>query len=176
MAPQSKTKRGSAIYGIWRVDDERSRTHCWIVRIQRRQKVWRRSFSDGIHGGKTNALRAARAFRDEVLSLHQPMTRAEYANIRRRNNQSGVPGVCHHVASTISSGRPAARTYWIAFWTTPDGKPVRRKFSIRKFGDEGAFKHAKASRRQGVAALNGPYVTSPGLKNWIRRHRPLLVY
>jgi hypothetical protein len=162
--------RQTKIYGIWRLDDDKFRTHCWVVRIQRRHRVWRRYFSDGSCGGKANALRAARAFRDELLHAHPPMTRAEYAAIRRKNNRSGFPGVCRHVAAVVRSGKPVERTYWIAFWMTPDGKSVRRKLSVDRYGEKGAYRRAKAIREQGLAALNKPFVGSPGLKNWVRRH------
>ena len=83
----------------------RDRTHCWIVHIERRRRVWNRSFSDGVYGGKTNALRAARAFRDEILVSHLPMTRAEYAAIRRKNNRSGFPGVYRYAAVKDDLGK-----------------------------------------------------------------------
>lgn len=168
----SAAGRRQSIYGIWRVDHDKSRTHCWIVRIQRRQRVWRRSFADGLYGGKSKALQAARAFRDEILSLHPPMTRAEYASIKRRNNRSGVPGVCRHVAVEMVSGKPIERAYWIAFWMTRDGRSARRKFSVAKHGEKKAYQRAKAARVDALAAMDGLYATSRGLKGWLRRHTP----
>ena len=169
-ASSGKTARKPGIYGIWRVDNDRNRTHSWVVRLQRRHKVWRRFFSDGVYGGKGKALRAARAFRDEILAAHPLMTTAAYAVIVRRSNRSGVPGVCRYVATETASGRPVARAYWIAFWTLPDGKSARRKFSIAKYGEDGALKRAKAARRQGIATLDTPYVNSPGMRHWLRQH------
>ena len=105
MSSKSTEPRRRAIYGITRVDDEKKHTHCWIVHIERRRRVWHRSFSDGVYGGKTNALRAARAFRDEILVSHLPMTRAEYAAIRRKNNRSGFPGVTAAAAMSGDLGK-----------------------------------------------------------------------
>ena len=53
MVSKSTGPRRRAIYGISRVDDEKKRTHCWIVHIERKRRVWHRSFSDGVYGGKT---------------------------------------------------------------------------------------------------------------------------
>jgi hypothetical protein len=108
-----------------------------------------------MYGGKRKALRAAQAHRDELLVLHSPMTKAEYAAIKRKNNRSGLPGVCRYVAVETLGGTTRARAYWIAFWTTSEGRPVHRKFSISKFGEEAAFSRAKAARQQALAALVG---------------------
>ena len=168
--PESKGSRRRAIYGITRVDDSKKSMHCWIVHIERRRRVWHRSFSDGVYGGKTHALRAARAFRDELLASSFPMTRAEYAAIKRKNNRSGVPGVCRRGGNAQASSRkPVDPAYWIAFWTMPDGKRAIRKFSITKYGEKTAFKRAKDMRREALAAMDGLFA-SRGLKHWLRRH------
>ena len=69
MLPGSKGPRSRAIYGICRVDDDKKRMHGCIVRIERKRRVWSRSFSDRSYGGKTHALRAARAFPTSFSAL-----------------------------------------------------------------------------------------------------------
>jgi hypothetical protein len=93
------------------------------------------------------------------------MTRAEYAAIRRRNNRSGVAGVFRRG----HKGNPVDPPNWIAFWTMPDGKRAARKFSIAKYGEKTAFKRAKDTRKEALAAMDGLYA-SQGLKHWLRRH------
>lgn len=39
---------------ISRIDDDRTHTHAWLVRVQRRNRMHHRCFSDRVHGG--NAL------------------------------------------------------------------------------------------------------------------------
>jgi hypothetical protein len=168
--PESRGPRRSSSYGIGRVDDDKKSMHCWVVHIERKRRVWHRSFSDGVCGGKAKALHAARAFRDEVLVSHSPMTRAENASIRRSNNRSGVPGVLRQASVETTAAGPVERAYWIAYWTKPDGKRSIRKFSIRKYGEKDAFKRAKAARKQALAEMDVPHTTSRGLKNWLRRH------
>ena len=170
VVPKSKRPRRRAIYGITRVDDDHKHMHCWIVHLQRKRRIWHRAFSDGVHGGKSHALEAARAFREKVLASHLPMTRAEYAAIRRKNNLSGVPGVHRRDGNAGTTlGKRLEPACWIAFWTLPDGKRAIRKFSIGKYGERSAFKHAKAARQSALAAMDGLYATG-GLKRWLQQH------
>ena len=133
--PESKGPRGRSTYGIGRVDDDKKSMHCWIVHIQRKGRVWHRSFSDGVSMGEKRKLSMPPAFRDEVLVSHPPMTRAENASIGRTNNRSGVPGVLHYASVETNSAGPVERAFWIAFWTKPDAKRAIRKFSIAKYGE-----------------------------------------
>jgi len=168
--PEDKGPRPRNTYGIGRVDDDKKSMHRWVIHIERKRRVWHRSFSDGVYGGKAKALRAARAFRDELLVLHSPMTRAENASIRRSNNRSGVPGVFRQASVETTVAGPVERASWIAYWTTPDGKRSIRKFSIRKYGEKGALDRAKAARKSALAEMDDPHTTSRGLRYWLRRH------
>ena len=169
MVTKDLARRG-ANYGITRVDDDKRRSHCWIVRIQRKRLYWQGYFSDRVYGGKTKALDAARAFRDELLVSHLPMTRGENASVRRANNRSGVSGVFRRVDFETTSVGQVERASWIAYWTKSDGKRVIRKFSIRKYGETKAFQHAKMARKRALNEMQEPYVNSRALKNWLRRH------
>ena len=163
-------KRPSS-YAITRIDSERHRTFAWIVTVQRRKQVWRRSFSDRSFGSKNKALHAAKAFRDRILRQHLPMTRAEYCQIKRRNNQSGLAGVCRYAYLDIRDKRTGGRDYWVAFWTPASGKSKRIKFSISRFGERGALKRAMRARKEAVATLDGQWVNSVGLWHWLRTHK-----
>ena len=176
MTPKHKGPGVRAIYGITRVENENKHTHCWIVHIQRRRRVWHRIFSDGVYGGKTHALRAAKAFRDGLLVSHLPMTRAEYAAIRRKNNRSGVAGVFRGGSDAQTTfGRSVEPAYWIAFWTMPNGKRAIRKFSIAKYGEKTAYKHAKDMRKRALAEMDGLHSNSLELTRWLRRHAVLAI-
>lgn len=155
-------------YAITRIESERHRTFAWIVTVQRRKQIWRQSFSDRSFGGKSKALAAAKAFRDRILRQHPPMTRAEYCQIKRRNNQSGAAGVCRYAYLDGSDNKAGANGYWLAFWTLASGKSKRMKFSIRRFGERGALKRAVRARKQAVATLDGRWVNSVGLWHWLR--------
>jgi hypothetical protein len=168
---RDKPRRARSGYAISRVDSERHRTFAWIVTIQRRNQTWRRAFSDRSYGGKSKALTAAKAFRDQILRLHPPMSRAEYCQIKRRNNKSGLPGVCRYVYLDDNDKQRVERGYWLAFWTLAPGKGKRIKFSISRFGERGALKRAMRARKEALAALDGQWINSRGLRRWLRMRR-----
>lgn len=159
-----------SLYGITRIESERHRTFAWVVSIQRRNHIWRRSFSDGSYGGKAKALAAAKAFRDQILRQHPPMSRAEYCQIKRRNNKSGLAGVCRYVY--LDAGDK--RGYWLAFWTVAPGKGKRIKFSIRRFGERGALRRAMRARKAALATLDGQWINSEGARKWLRATKKVL--
>ena len=68
-------------YGITRIDNLVSRTHGWLVTIQRRGVIHRRHFSDSTSGGKQKSFMIARAFRDEIIVKYPPLTMKEYSNV-----------------------------------------------------------------------------------------------
>lgn len=156
--PETKVKNKIPIYGVTRVDNEASRTHGWLVTIQRRGVIFRRQFSDGVLGGKAKALSAAKAYRDQVVAKHPPLSKREHAEIRKKNNKSGVVGVCRYCASETSQ-KPAQekRWFWVASWVLPDGRAKRVKFSVNKYGEEGAFKLAVKARRSAIRQMDGNF-------------------
>lgn len=149
------------IYGITRVDNEASRTHGWLVTIQRRGVIYRRQFSDGVYGGKGKALAAAKQFRNEVMERHPPLSKREHAQIRKKNNKSGVVGVCRYSASETRHKPPQERRwFWVASWVLPDGRSKRIKFSVNKYGEKGAFRMAVKARRDAIKVMDGEF--NPG--------------
>lgn len=151
------------VYGISRVDNEASRTHGWLVTIQRRGVIYRKHFSDGIHGGKTKSFSAAKAFRDEVVAQHPPLSMQEYSSIVKRNNRSGVVGVCRYCASeTRDLPSEKQRWFWVASWPMADGRRKRVKFSINKYGEDAAFDMALKARNEALAKLAGAFDPGAG--------------
>lgn len=149
--------RGS-VYGISRVDNEVSRTHGWLVTVQRRGQIFRKHFSDGVHGGKQKSFLAAKQYRDEVIAKHPPFSMREYSNIVKKNNRSGVVGVCRYCASeTRDLPEEKQRWFWVASWPLPDGRRKRVKFSVKKYGEEGAFKMALKARKDALKSLDGEF-------------------
>lgn len=149
--------RGS-VYGISRVDNEVSRTHGWLVTVQRRGVIFRKHFSDGVHGSKQKSFLVAKSFRDEVIAKYPPFSMREYSNIVKKNNRSGVVGVCRYCASeTRDLPEEKQRWFWVASWPLPDGRRKRVKFSVKKYGEEGAFKMALKSRKDALKALDGEF-------------------
>ena len=147
----ARTALASGQRHIRRVDDaERSRTHAWLVQVQRRNRIVIRMFSDGRHGGRRAVLAAALAFRAAMLKqMHDPGYALWRRNRKRRNNTSGIVGVARYAnRERARPGRkPIEREYWQAF--ADDGKGARRsrKFSVAKYGEMRARALAIRARR-----------------------------
>ena len=142
------------IYGLTRIDHENSRTHSWHVTLTRKGCTFTRHFSDAVHGGERSARKAAIAFRDRIIKEYAPITRVEYAQIKRKNNRSGVPGVCKSAKPRSRKGKRVLEWFWIATWTPEPGGVYRRlSFSVKKHGAKGAVRRAVAARRKGLAGM-----------------------
>jgi hypothetical protein len=99
------------------------------------------------------------------------MSPAEYCRIKRRNNKSGLAGVCCYNYRGAQEWRAVKRGYWLAFWTLASGKAKRIKFSISRFGERGAFQRAMRARNDALAEFEGQWVNSEGLRHWARARR-----
>ena len=146
------------MYGITRIDNERSRTHAWVVIIARKRKKYFGSFSDVTYHGKSKALAAAKRYRDAILAQYPPMTMKEFCSILKRNNRSGIPGVCRYVRSN-KNGEQAC--YWIARWSPEPRKTKQKKFSVKKYGEEDAFRLAFLARKKALKQVKGYF--NPGM-------------
>ncbi|MBL8480898.1 MAG: AP2 domain-containing protein [Rhodocyclaceae bacterium] len=162
-----------SVYGISRVDNEASRTHGWLVTIQRRGTIHRKHFSDGVFGGKQKSFNAAKAFRDEIIEKYPPFSLREYSNIVKKNNKSGVVGVCRYCASeTRDLPEDKQRWFWVASWPLPDGKRKRVKFSVNKYGEDTAFKMALKARKEALKKLEGTFDPGAARRGRTRKRKP----
>lgn len=157
-------------YGISRVDNEHSRTHGWLVTIQRRGVIHRKHFSDGVHGSRTKSFAAAVGFRDEIVAKYPPLSLREYSNIVKKSNRSGVVGVCRYCASeTRNLPEEQQRWFWVASWPLPSGKRKRVKFAVTKYGEDKAFKMALKARRDAMREMEGSF--DPGAVRRLPKRR-----
>ena len=82
----------------------------------------------------------------------------EYSNIVKKNNRSGVVGVCRYCASeTRDLPEEKQRWFWVASWPLPDGRRKRVKFSVKKYGEDGAFQMAMDARTSALDKLVGAF-------------------
>nr|WP_253946046.1 AP2 domain-containing protein [Niveibacterium sp. COAC-50] len=49
------------------------------------------------------------------------------------------------------------RWFWVASWPLPDGRRKRVKFSVKKYGEDGAFKMALKARKDALKKLEGEF-------------------
>ncbi|HEY4375358.1 MAG TPA: DUF2442 domain-containing protein [Burkholderiales bacterium] len=138
--------------GIYRVDSPKNGTYAWIVVLTRNRESFRKHFTDGVHGGREQALAAAIGYRDEIVARFAPLKRSEYVSVLRKNNTSGHPGVR---LNRDAEGNPL---YWAASWVPHAGAKAKVvKFSVSKYGFDRAKELAVRARADGVAQMEGYY-------------------
>ena len=143
-------KPGDPLFGITRIDS--GGIHCWYVRLYEGQDCHSKTFSDGRYGGKRKALRAAKAWRDEVLAGIeargvQRRQRGRAPTLFSGRSSSGVDGVKlrHHI-----DPRGYRAVSWAAEWHDRPYHRVTRTFSVRKYGYRGAFLWAAYTRAKAI--------------------------
>ncbi len=116
----------------------------------RRGKSMHKHFADSKFGGKTKALSAAKAWRDEVVKSASDVDYVLWRRQKRsRQSSSGIVGVGRYEVQYESSRHPV----WEASWQDADGKRHSRRFFISVHGEKGAKALAVAARREAMAEL-----------------------
>lgn len=139
------------MYGIYRAKttgriSSAGNSWTWRVMISRDRKwICNKSFADVRYGGERQALDAAIAYRDEILKHVSPVHRLVRNQRLRRNNTSGMAGVC----------RDCHRGYafYLAQTMLPDGTRLRTSFGIAKYGEERARELAVAERKRQLTVV-----------------------
>ncbi|MEZ6128872.1 MAG: AP2 domain-containing protein [Planctomycetaceae bacterium] len=148
----SRQSSGSINRNITRI--EASATG-YEVRIMRRGQRYNKFFSDSLCGGKRKALQAAREFRDQLIEdlADQVISRKERAQKLKVNNYSGVAGVRYVEETECHGDRVYTYGYWEAAWCPKPGERRKRRFSVKKYGNDEAMKRALKARSDGVASM-----------------------
>ena len=159
-------KDRDAQYGISRIDDNIHHSHAWRVSLRRRGKAHVKNFPDKKHGGIREALKAAGAYRDQLLKKHPPTTRKEFSSARRRNNRSGITGVYRYAKKyRLKDGREKETWYWEAHWPTTTGQSESVNFSVNRYGEDLARRLAIRARESGLTQVEGIFWASERAEN-----------
>lgn len=129
-------------------------THGWEVRIRRTKGSVLELFSDSKYGGKNNALKEARKFRDLVLKKIPTLNRREVANLPKKSNREEGVGISLVKLRTTKNGKTVTKSYYQAYWTPEKGVHKAKKFSIEKYGKRLAYKLAGDARRKGLKEMS----------------------
>ena len=132
---------------IRRIDDDTRRTYAWLVRVQRKNNIAFKMFSDSIFGGKDKALSAAIQYRNALIVAASPAAHnLWHRTIVRRNNTSGIPGVGLYKRANGSER-------WVAYWEDENGIRRSRSFSVNIHGKRKAKELAVTERQQQLRRL-----------------------
>lgn len=125
--PHPRRLHPSDMYGICRKSRGETGQQAWIVRLSRGGKFFQSTFADSSFGGRAQALHVARAWRDAVLEVVPPLTRAEMRQVQRRK----APGdhVSEITGVTYAKETPGRAAAWIARIELPaeaiPGRPTK---------------------------------------------------
>ncbi len=127
---------------IRRIDSAKS--HGYQVHVERDGKVITKHFADSRYRSPAEARKAAMAYRDQVLAeAPPPANRRGYRTVAHSN--TGEVGI----SLTYMTRRSGSRAPYITVSASPyPGKMLGRKFSIERYGYEGAVAEAKAWRAE----------------------------
>lgn len=139
------------LYGIYRAKttgriSSAGNSWTWRVMISRDKKwVCNKSFADVRYGGEQQALDAAIVYRNDILKRVPPVPSLTRNQRLRRNNTSGVAGVCRDYHRGYA--------FYLAQTMLPDGTRLRRSFGIAKYGEERARELAVTERLRQLALV-----------------------
>ena len=122
----------------------------WKVSLTRRGKNMFKSFADSKYGGKTKALKAAKAWREQILESTSDVDYVLWRRKKRsRPNGSGIIGVGRYRVRYVAS----RHLVWEASWQDADSKRHARRFFVSVHGERGAKALACAARREAMQEL-----------------------
>ena len=139
--------------GVIRIDSDS--THGWQVRVYRDGKTFSRLFSDKKWGGRDKAFDAAEAYRKELVEeVSQLPAKPRRRRLIRHNrsNTSGVVGV----SRTYKRDRRGIRhEVYAVSWNPEPGVARGTSFSIKRYGEDTAFRLACQLRWQKMKEIYG---------------------
>ena len=150
----ARVKKDKDMKGISRIDSKG--THGWFVRVYRNGKTYSKLYSDNKYGGKDRALKIARKARDYALAtipvLPKSKVRKRRLSKSTKRNKSGVVGV-NRTKKTNRSG--TVSEYYQVTWSPEIGVTKNKQWSIKKYGEEGAFELAWQFRQNVMKEIYG---------------------
>lgn len=153
--------------GVIRIDSDS--THGWQVRVYRHGKTYSRLFSDRKHGDREKAFQAAVAYRteleEEVAKLPDQPARRRLIR-RNRNNTSGVVGI----SRTYKQDRRGIRhEVYAVSWNPEPGVARGTSFSIKRYGEDTAFRMACKLRWEKMKEIYGERYDVPSFMDLYRK-------
>jgi hypothetical protein len=145
-------KRNPEMKGISRIDAKG--THGWYVRIYKNGKTYSKLYSDNKYGGKDRALNFAKKARQIALDTLKSIPDDESRRLvtHDKRNKSGIIGVSR---TTKTNADGIKSEYFQVTWSPEKGKIKNRQWSVKKYGEEEAFRRAKEFRESVMSEIYG---------------------
>ncbi|HYE95690.1 MAG TPA: AP2 domain-containing protein [Rubricoccaceae bacterium] len=139
--------------GVIRIDSDS--THGWQVRVYRYGKTYSRLFSDRKCGDREEAFKQAveyrKALEDEVRALPEAAPRRRLIT-HNKNNSTGVVGI----SRTFKRDRRGVKhEVYAVSWNPEPGVARGTSFSIKKYGENEAFRRACDLRFERMREIYG---------------------
>ncbi|MDR1528453.1 MAG: hypothetical protein LBS22_02600 [Puniceicoccales bacterium] len=144
--------------GISRINSRT--TKGWLVRGYKNGNRYSKLFSDGKLGGKEEALKRAKVFRNDLrarLSAIPTKDRCQKIVSCDKRNRTGVLGIsklCKNGKGNKELG------FFSVTWRPKIGKQKCTSFSISKYGEKTAFKKAVALRYEKLCEAYGTEIAT----------------
>ena len=153
---RSHIRHPADLMGIFRAYSEKIGGYYLHVTLRRNGRVYQKTFREKRCGGQDAALTLARAWRDAIIAKYPAMSLAQFCDIVRSNNTTGVAGVYRAVSRyRRKNGAVSERVFWQARVPLPNGKYRLHNFPVATFGEEGGRELAIDARRRGLLELEG---------------------
>ena len=100
------------------------------------------------------ALVAATTYREALIRSNPPLSKPVYCASLKKTNRSGVSGLSRIDRWEFSKGRSVHRLYWDVQWPIENCQSRHKKFSILKYGEDGAYRRALKARAVALKAIS----------------------
>ncbi|PAP77551.1 hypothetical protein [Rubrivirga marina] len=139
--------------GVIRIDSDS--THGWQVRVYRDGKTFSRLFSDKKWGGRDEAFEAAATYRKELIDEVSQLPAKPRRRRLIRSNKSNTSGVVG-VSRTYKRDRRGIRhEVYAVSWNPEPGVARGTSFSIKRYGEDTAFRLACQLRWKKMKEIYG---------------------
>lgn len=148
--PQDSELDKKVSKGISRIDREGKRTHGWYVRVCFKGKTHSKFFNDEKCNGSEKAFAKALDYRNSLeKTFGKPRTERKVVT-QSSKNKTGTLGV----RRVFKEGQD----YYEVLWNPTPTVIKRSYFSIKRYGEEGAFKKAVRLRKRKEKEIYGKHI------------------
>ncbi len=121
----------------------------FLVKGKRRGHPFHEIFNFSQYSSEETCFKAAVARAKILHKLYPPLTRREYAQIKRKNFKNKVVGA----RKLVKKVKGFEYEFWEASWSPRVGVVKKRLFSVNKYGDKEAERLALKTRQEGLANM-----------------------